>query len=89
MLNAELKRKLKARAHALKPVIIIGQQGLSIAVLNELKLALEHHELIKVKLPQIEREERQAIIASLLESTGADLVQSMGRIATLYKKKQS
>lgn len=87
MLSPDFKRKLKARAHALKPVILLGQQGLTDAVLKELMIALEHHELIKVKLPQIEREERALISDEILAKSGAALVQSMGRIITIYKKK--
>jgi RNA-binding protein len=86
MLSSDVKRKLKARAHALKPVVLLGQQGLSAPVLNEVTIALEYHELIKVKLPQIEREVRAKITEEILAKTGAALVQSMGRIITLYKK---
>lgn len=86
MLNPDFKRKLKTRAHVLKPVILLGQHGLTDAVMNELIIALDHHELIKVKLPQIEREARVEIASEILAKTEAALVQSMGRIITIYKK---
>ena len=88
MLSAALKKTLKIRAHALKPVVLIGQQGLSAAVLNELVQALAHHELIKVKLPQLERDEKSLLTAEIIAQSGAALVQSMGRMLTLYKEKE-
>lgn len=88
MIHSEVKRHLKSQAHALKPVILLGHQGLTEAVLKEIDIALDHHELIKIKLPQIERESRQKIINDILEHTKADLVQSMGRIATIYKERE-
>jgi RNA-binding protein len=86
MIVGELKRNLKSKAHALKPLILLGHQGLTEAVLKEINIALAYHELIKIKLPQIERAARQKIIDEILKETQADLVQSMGRIVTIYKE---
>ena len=88
MLCPALKKSLKIKAHALKPVILIGQHGLSATLLKELNLALAHHELIKVKLPESLRDERAALTEAILEQSQAHLVQSMGRIITLYKEKE-
>ena len=88
MINLDLKRALKSRAHPLKPIILLGQHGLTDAVLKEIEIALQHHELMKIKLPQIDRDARQLIITEILEKTHADLVQSMGRIATIYKERE-
>lgn len=84
MLDATLKKKLKAQAHALKPVIIIGQAGLTDAVLAEIEIALTHHELIKIKI-RAERKERQEIGEQVYAKTGADIVQTIGQIIVLYR----
>ena len=69
----------------MNPVVWIGQAGLSKAVLAELDLALEHHELLKVKIAAGDRDARDQIVAQLCESTGACLVQRIGNIALLYR----
>jgi RNA-binding protein len=82
--NAVDKKRLKAEAHALKPVVMIGQAGLTEAVLAEIELALINHELIKVKI-RAERDERQKVSEQIVLSTHAELVQSIGQIAVLYR----
>jgi RNA-binding protein len=84
-MTPRLKKALRARAHALKPVVMTGQAGLSEAVLAEIDLALEHHELIKVRL-RAEREERAAMAEEICARLGAEHVQSLGQIVTLYRK---
>ncbi|HLF98404.1 MAG TPA: ribosome assembly RNA-binding protein YhbY [Methylococcaceae bacterium] len=84
-MTPRLKKALRARAHALKPVVLTGQAGLSEAVLAEIDLALEHHELIKVRL-RAEREERTVMAEEICARLGAELVQSLGQIVTLYRK---
>lgn len=79
------RRWLKGEAHALKPVVMIGQAGLTEAVLAELDLALEHHELLKVKISAGDRELRDAIITSMVDRSGATLVNRIGNIAILYR----
>ena len=83
------KRDLRQRGHALKPVVIIGNAGLSEAVLREIDLSLEHHELLKVRLGGADREARRQLIASICESCHAELVQSIGHIALIYRKQAS
>lgn len=78
------KRKLRADAHALKPVIMIGQAGLTPAVLAETELALDTHELIKVRI-RAERDERKQISEKICLETGAELIQSIGQIIVLYR----
>lgn len=85
-MKPELKKFLRAKAHTLKPVVLTGQHGLSPAVLQEVELALDHHELIKVRLNAGDREERKAMTETLCESTGADLIQAIGHIVTIYRK---
>jgi len=82
--NAVDRKKLKAEAHALKPVVMIGQSGLTDAVRAEIELALDSHELIKVKI-RAEREDRREISEKICLSTGAELIQAIGQIAVIYR----
>ncbi|AHF03880.1 ribosome assembly RNA-binding protein YhbY [Marichromatium gracile] len=79
------KRWLKQQAHHLKPVVIVGQHGITDAVIAELEIALDHHELLKTKISAGDRELRDAAIAELIERTGAMLVNRIGNIAILYR----
>jgi RNA-binding protein len=83
-MDAALKKKLKAQAHSLKPVIMVGQAGLTDAVLAETEIALKTHELIKVKI-RAERDERSIISEKICTSTGATLIQSIGQTAVIYR----
>ncbi|RNE90460.1 ribosome assembly RNA-binding protein YhbY [Marichromatium sp. AB31] len=79
------KRWLKQQAHHLKPVVIVGQHGITDGVIAELEIALDHHELLKTKISAGDRELRDAAIAELIERTGAMLVNRIGNIAILYR----
>ena len=79
-------RYLRGLAHALKPVIMTGNKGVTEALLKEFDSALLHHELIKVKLGSDDRDERKAQIAELGEKSGAELVQSIGKVACFYRE---
>lgn len=83
-MNSADKKKLRATAHNLKPVIMIGQSGLTAAVLAEIELALNIHELIKVRI-RAEREDRKQISEKICTDTGAELIQSIGQIAVIYR----
>ncbi len=78
------KKNLRAIAHNLKPVIMIGQSGLTPAVLAELNIALDSHELIKVRI-RAEREERKQISEKICLDTGALMVQAIGQIIVIYR----
>lgn len=80
-------KKLRAAAHHLSPVVMLGQKGLTENVLAEIQHALDHHELIKIKIAA-PREERKDIIANIVVETNATLVQTIGQTASLYRKKQ-
>ena len=81
-----IKRKeLRARAHALKPVILVGDAGLSDAVLAETDRALYDHELIKVRLPGVGREVREQMTVQLCEQLGAQQVQAIGHIQVIFR----
>lgn len=79
------KRHLRKLAHALKPVIIVGNAGLSEALLQELDTTLEHHELIKVRVNGADRDARQAVTRELCEKCRGELVQTIGHIAVVYR----
>lgn len=84
-LTATQRRYLRSLAHPLKPVVMVGAKGLTDAVLRELQVAFESHELLKLRLSGVEREEKAALATQLAEATGADLVQSIGHVLTLYR----
>ncbi len=83
-MNSADKKKLRAEAHTLKPVVMIGQSGLTAAVLAEIELALDAHELVKVKI-RAERDERKMIIEKICSDTGAELIQTIGQIVVIYR----
>jgi len=85
-LKSDFKKFLRAKAHSLKPVVITGQAGITPAVLNEIGLALDHHELIKVRVNAVDREERREMTAQICGELDAELIQSLGHIITLYRK---
>lgn len=79
--------ELKARAHHLHPVVMIGQQGLTEAVIKETDDALSAHELIKVRVFGDDRAERIEICDALCEAVDAQLVQHIGKLLVLWRKK--
>ncbi|NCX93790.1 MAG: ribosome assembly RNA-binding protein YhbY [Gammaproteobacteria bacterium] len=87
MISTQEKCQLRSKAHALKPVVMLGNKGLTDSILSEIDLALSHHELIKVKVAGQEREDKAAIIQSIASSTGAEIIQTIGHIAVFYRKK--
>jgi len=84
-LNPQQIRTLKQQAHHLRPVVTAGQKGLSQAVFDEIEIALEAHELIKVKLAGSERAERNGMGETIARRLHAQLVQLIGQVAILYR----
>ncbi len=84
-LTSAQTRFLRGQAHDLKAMLQVGGKGISDALVAEVDLALEHHELIKVKVAGEDRDARDAIIADLAGRTGAALVQRIGHTAVLYR----
>ena len=76
---------LRAKCHDLKAVILMGQKGLTEEVLNELDLALTHHELVKIKLSVEDRDLRKQMIVKICEKSGAQEVQSIGKTLSVYR----
>lgn len=79
------KRHLKGLAHHLKPVVMIGQNGLKDTVFDELEIALDAHELIKVRIAA-DRDERQEITDEILQRTKSELVQTIGQMSILFRR---
>jgi putative YhbY family RNA-binding protein len=80
------RKGLKARAHALNPIIHLGSKGLTEAVIAEIGRALAAHELIKVRAAGLERDEREAALAEICAKLDAQPVQHIGKILVVYRK---
>jgi len=80
------RSQLRARAHALAPVVMIGQSGLSPAVMDEIERALKSHELIKIRAAGAERDARESILEEVCRTTGAEPVQHIGKILVVYRE---
>jgi RNA-binding protein len=87
MLSSAEKRKLRQGAHHLKPVVSVGQLGVTDAVLAEVDRALEDHELIKVRFRCGDRENKRVSIGSVVEACAAEHITTVGNIAVLYRKR--
>lgn len=85
-MEVKQQQKLKAEAHSLKPVVLMGEKGLTENVMLEIDLALASHELIKVKAGRLPKEEKQQIAAQIVKATKSELVQIIGNILVLYRK---
>ena len=81
------RKKLKARAHALDPIIHLGGKGLTEAVIAEIGRALDAHELIKVRAGGMERDAREAALVEICGKLAAQPVQHIGKVLVIYRKK--
>jgi RNA-binding protein len=79
------RQYLKGLAHNRQPVVMIGNQGLTAAVLKEIELALNAHELIKIKAASDELETRRAWLEEICAATGAASVQQIGKVLVIYR----
>ena len=70
----------------MKPVVRVGQAGLTDTVLDEIESAIDHHELIKVKVSAADREDKKTIIQKIAEQTQSDIVQTIGFTAVFYRE---
>ena len=87
LLNKKNIKYLKTFTHDLKVIIWVGQHGLTENVLEELNTALDHHELIKVKLRVGDRDIRDEIIESISKKTESNIIQKIGNVVCLFKQK--
>lgn len=79
------RRALRARAHHLHPMIMIGEAGLTPAVLNEIDIALKSHELIKIRVLGDDRTAREALIKEICAALNASPVQHIGKILVVFR----
>ena len=86
-LTPKERQVLKGRAHGLDPIVLLGAQGLSEAVVKEIDRALTAHELIKVRVPGDEREAREALFVAVADRLGAARVQAIGKLLVFYRPK--
>ena len=83
-INAQQKKFLRAKAHHLSVVVSIGNKGLTQEVVNETKVALGAHELIKIRLPQEDKSVKRELMQDLCQQTSANNVQLIGRTGVIY-----
>ena len=79
------KKHLRKLAHNLRPIVMVGQKGLSNAVLDELESTMTKHELLKIKVRADDREEKKKIVNKILEFSQAALVQVIGGVLIIYR----
>lgn len=87
-LSNKQKQYLKGLAHSLKPVVQLGGNGLTEGVLAEIDNALSHHELIKVKVPTDDREEKALIMEAIIRETGALKLQVIGHVMIMFRQSE-
>ena len=87
-LSTKHRLQLRGLAHSLKPVIIVGSNGLTQAVQLEIHRTLEDHELIKIKIAAGDRAERKTITQAILDEQAAELIQTIGHVVVIYRPSQ-
>jgi RNA-binding protein len=87
MLNLTVAQRLelKGRAHALKPIVIIGNAGLTPAVLDEIERSLKSHDLLKIRVMNDDREAREAMLQEICEKLKAGPVQHIGKMLVVFR----
>ncbi|ALO35318.1 RNA-binding protein [Colwellia sp. MT41] len=85
-LNKKQIQHLRGVAHSLKPVVLLGNNGLTEAVVAEIDYALNHHELIKVKIPTEDKENKALIVDAICRETNSTQVQVIGKTLVIYRQ---
>jgi RNA-binding protein len=85
-LTDKQKKHLRRLGHALRPVVLVGQRGLTDNVATELGRALHDHELVKVRARVGDRGTRDAMLADLARASGAELVVRIGNVGLFYRQ---
>jgi RNA-binding protein len=86
LLSPSQRRELRAKAHHLHPVVSVGHQGLTPAVLHEIDVNLLAHQLIKVRVFADEREQREALLERICAALDASPVQHIGKLLVLWRR---
>lgn len=87
-LSNKTQKSLKAKAHHLEPIILIGQKGITPNVLEEINIALEYHELIKIRVQQGDKLCREGFALEIAEKLNAHFIAHLGRVLIFYRKKK-
>ena len=85
-LTSKQKRHLRGLAHPLKPVVMIGNNGITEGVITELNERIAHHELLKVRISGQDRAERLKMAEELCKQSNSECVATIGHIAVLYRR---
>ncbi len=81
-------KTLRGLCHSLKPIIMIGQKGLTTEVLDELEIAINHHELVKIKIAMDDRDARKEMIKDICDQSQSENVQVIGKTVSVYRKNE-
>jgi len=84
--TAKSKLALKAQSHSLKPVVQVGNKGITENLIAEIDHALLAHELIKIKIAGGDKEKLKAMAAKICEKTSAEFINQIGHVITIYRK---
>lgn len=84
-LNGKQKNYLRGIAHSKKPVVSIGNKGLTAAVMAEVELALNSHELIKIKIPGASKADKNTLVQNIADASDSQLVQLIGNVGVVYR----
>jgi RNA-binding protein len=79
------RRALRARAHALHPVVIVGESGLSASVMQEIDRSLDSHELIKIRVFSDAHATRDTLLREVCDTLSAAPVQHIGKVLVVYR----
>ncbi len=85
-LTPKQQRHLKTLAHNRKPIVIVGSAGLTDNVIAEISNALDHHELIKIRVNAADKQSRTKMIETICQQTQSTLVFAIGHVATVYRR---
>jgi len=87
-LTEKQKKHLRRLAHPMNPIVMLGNAGLTDAVVAELERALTDHELVKVSARVGDRDVRNDALATLASRTASDLVQRIGHVGVFYRRRK-
>jgi len=89
-LNKAQSKRLRAESHRLKlkPVVMIGENGLSENVNNEIAIAVEHHELIKIRIPALAKDDKKKLAETICAKNQATLITAIGRVIVIYRRNE-
>ena len=85
-LTQQQLKRLKSLAHPLKPIVSVGQQGMKETIHTEINVALDYHQLVKIKISGAERDEKATMCEDIIKKHKALLVQSIGNILVIYRR---